>query len=514
MDVFKWIFALILSGATFIVTPESLADQQGEWGKCRQLTSGLVVFNNDARMSIKGFTDLGIKEIIKLAKDFQHTEKAFNSVIEGQEDIFNAHMMAWGLGQNHLLLGGPGAAKTMGVDFLFPNLWGRQVAEWTMPEDIFGGKTEEATKKGIDDINDVGMALRAEAVLLDEINNMNPGLGSDLMSYLNAGERFVRIAGNRRYAETRTVFSTGNATLVEILYNFKERQLQSGPAILSRFGFKSILSNWRHQAQQKRLNVFYQWKDQLKFQLLHGNPIEQANARVLLNSVEPRQINYHMLDFISRALFKPDREFDAALRQLNGKLREQLNMESLDSKIEANSEIDGVFEPGSDFNERHRAIAWKAVRMSATLDFLRLPEEIQRRILNDGPITLSPFSIWRVVQWAKPSVDGMSFYNFPKMRMEFNLVRENNQGDYRPFSIGRMQETSRNKREQDQWGYIETEQRIFNDTLNAELEGVKQSAEEIAAIVDLDPAEIQSTGSLFEKIIFNTLYKDIADSLE
>jgi hypothetical protein len=107
----------------------------------------LPVYDEDAfpdgtfNLKFRELTPYGRERLKKAAEDLQATERSYKNTFEGQESLLDNHILTMAMGQNHLLLGPPGAAKTAGVQFLLPNIWTKQVNELMTPDKFFGGQT-------------------------------------------------------------------------------------------------------------------------------------------------------------------------------------------------------------------------------------------------------------------------------------------------------------------------------------------------------------------------------------
>ena len=516
LNQLMFLIAMVTSFALFNAAI-AIADSKSQTSSCEDLLSNLFKMSEGPFFEFEGVTADGLKLIEKTATDLQHNEAAFNKLIEGQEALFNTHLLTAVTSQNHLVLGPPGAAKTMGITYLFSDIWSKQVQEWTTPFEIFGGQTKAGQEQGKEDINTEGSVLNAEFALIDEINNANPSLLGAMLKFLNPGERGFDVAGRTMKAKTRAVYSTGNASRIEILTSFIQRQMQSGPALLNRFAFKSFVNNWRNQAQQIRLDEVYKQIERLKMVAKYGNAQQKEQAQAYLEKTLARPLNYEVIENLGTFAFTTSPLLEMLSREFVNKMRIKMNDQSLKSKDAAATDKAKIpFEPSTEWTERVRGQFLKLIRYSAALDLLRLPEEVRKELLKK-PIELSAVSLWRVVNMSITNSEGIVFFNLPQMKIEFNIVKStDSQGQTKleAADLTQMAAHARDKREQQQFEDLLFEQTAFNEVLTDILTETSKNNKDVAAILSMtsDP-DLEFENTDFENLVFGHLWSSLASTL-
>lgn len=507
----KWIGASLLLS---IAVSTAMANSSND---CDFLLGGYVNLTAAPDFHFKGLTVDGHSEVDKVAAALQHTEHAYNQVIEGQEAFLENSLAAMATRNNLLSLGPPGAAKTMGVQFLVQDIWTKQVTEWTTPFEIFGGQTKAGIEAGRETINTDGSALNEPYTLIDEINNANPQLLGALLSYLNPGERVYYVGGKPFKAKTRTVFSTGNATRTEILNSFIERQLQSGPAMLNRFLMQNFAGNWRHDAQQARLDEHYTRIERLKLLKRSGTQEQKAYADAELKKVQAQAIDMNIVEMLGTLAFEESPLLKASMREFVNALRKEMNTKVMARKIEKQSDPKVAdLDPKTEWTERVRAALPKVIRYTAALDLLRLPKA-QRDELLKKPIVLTPLSLWRSVYAAIMIGEGMMFFDLPNAKMQFNVIKQPSYDGATTlghFSLTTMKELARDPREAQQWDDLDLEQTVFNDTLNAQLMSIAEINKLITAMQNTDDdAALNFENADFENVVYGYRWAKLAKTL-
>jgi hypothetical protein len=293
-------------------------------------------------------------------------------------------------------------------------------------------------------------------------------------------------------------FSTGNATRPEILQNFWERGLQSGPATLNRFLFKSFTPNWLHEVQQKRLDEMYAKRRRLKAAIDFGTPEQKQRARDALRMMEPRAIDYNLIRNLAELTFESTPLLEAMARDVANKLRIALNDQTSKSKIAVkDGEAEIPFESTTEWSERVRSALMSVIQYSAAIDLLRLPEAVRNSLMRK-PIQLSPVSVWRAVNMTTTAGPGVSFFDPRNGEVKFNLIHMNGQdrnGEVvtllSPIDIELQMTQARDVREARQWADMSEEQKIFNNVVRTALQDYSKSSKEMAAIMALeDDADI------------------------
>ncbi len=514
----SWVVtAMTLSAAVFL-TPYAGAAAAAK-PDCETLLSDAIRIGSSPAFEYQGVTESGLQRIHKAAEAFQANEQAFNEFIVGQASIFQVHMLARISRENHLVLGPPGAAKSMSVNWTFPNIWTKQITEWTTPFEIFGGQTRKGLEEGIEDLNTKGSALEAEVALTDEINNGNPGLIGATMSWLNPTERSYTINGKTIEAKTRSVFATGNATRAEILNSFEEHQMQSGPAVLSRFFFHSFVYNWVDLEEQARLDERYARTNQLKILREAGDPNLKALAARELEKYTPRPIDFDLIYSLAGTAFEEDPLLTAALRQMINDLRQRMNTEARKSAKDIEGNKDGFkFEPKADWNERMRSSAMRILKISAAMDLLRLPSDVREKMLQK-PIRLSPLSLWRIVELSITNFVGIKFFDVPQARMQFNLIDKTKPGsrakrlNLERHDLTALAHDSRTALAAAEVEHLQKEQEIFNEVLNSSLVRLANDQKDIAALMNpLDEFDFDKDFD-FENAVFNYLWRGHSEAL-
>lgn len=457
-------------------------------------------------------TDAPIIE--EAANAIQTTWARYTQLFEGQETFLWYNMMNRVSGQNLLVTGPGGGNKTGGIRWLMPGIWARTMNEWMNDSQVFGGRTKEGIDEGRDLINTSGSAFEAEYVLLDEVPNANPVLFTTLMSYLNPYERTVSFQGVEKRSKTRAVWSTGNATRLQMLKSFWERGIQSGPAFLNRYFYKLFIPNWLQLEQQLRLNRIYQRVYELKSDAQFGTVEERDFATQELKAMQPVAFNPDVVTRLAAKAFVISPSLDLALTQLANRLHEKMNAETLKTRIASRSEQSDPnqipFESATEWSERTRRILMQVVRESAALDLLRMPDATLRANLLKKPITLSAASAWRTVQ-SIAGGPGLSYFDPRKLQMVFNLIRGK---DNRWRMLDTQQEAahSRDPLEAASWTELEIEQRIFNSELSTEIKRHIDAAKQVAALDQMED-DVSFGETDFEHHVFTQLYSAISKQL-
>ncbi len=437
----------------------------------------------------------------------------YNSFFQGQDELVRTHLLTMLMRQNHLLLGPPGGAKTMGIDWLIgkTKLWSKQIAEWTTPSEIFGGMTRKGIENGTEDINTTGSALESEYVMLDEINNANPTLLGALLSFLNPGERRIQIQGKSFKAITRAIFSTGNATRTQILDFFTQRNLQSGPAMLNRFLFKSYVFNWLKTAQQLKIDQFRRKVETLKSDMMYGSEQEKKDAKEALENILSLEIDTAPAERLAWRAFEITPELDNTLRVIANKLREQINKKAMDSRLQQQEDPRQIpFEPSTEWSERTRGFLEQLVRMSATLDLLLLPQEKRQKLLAMGkPIPLSGLSVSRIAKIITTG-PGLSYFNPISLKMEFNIVNDERLG-WVKMDLGSEATDTKDPLEAHSILELEEEQTIFNQVLNNVLTELNLALSTVAMLENVQDLDLDNVD--FEHIVFKELNQEVHSAL-
>lgn len=487
--------------------------------KCGRLLSGVFQVGQRPTREYLGVAKGGMAKVNQLAEDFQHNEAAFNRAIVGQESIFQIHMLTRVSENNHLILGPPGGAKTMGVTWAFPEAWAKLVTEWTTPFEFFGGQTKAGLENGIEEVNTKGSALEAVVVNVEEFNNANPGLNGPLMSYLNPGERSITVNGRRLKGETESVFSTGNATRAELLENYTQHQLQSGPAVLSRFYFHSLVNNWLDESEQNRLNEVYKRLRLLRRLIESGDAELKAEAEGELEELGPKSIDFDLVRSIGDYAFQEDPLLESVLNKAVSELRRRLNAETRKSEDDIKKNNGGYkFEPKADWNERTRSVLMGVIKYSAALDLLRLPTEVRENLLKQ-PIKLSPLSLWRMVDIAITNFVGIKFFDLPKAEMQFNIIDKTAQNsDRNKLRLGRhdlaaLAQEARTELIASEFEHLALEQQIFNKVLHAQLEEIAKSDKEIASLLTISNDFDFDKNPDFEYLVYGYLWRNYSAAL-
>lgn len=491
---------------------------------CDSMLTGLIKYSDDTDFTFMGLTTAGMERLTNTAKTLQATEAAYNNVFEAQESILSNHILTMVTRQNHLVLGPPGAAKTAGIDWLLPGIWTKQVAEDMSLTSFFGGLTEAGLREGREDINTKGSIIEAMYALIDEIPNANPSLLAGLLAYLNPGERRITIRGQKLEGRTRAIFSTGNATRPEILMNFWERGLQSGPAMLNRFLFKSFVPNWLHEAQQARLDQVYKRIDRLKAVLVAGTDSQRDRAKEQLKLMLPQPLDVEFIGTLADSAFETSPLLEQVARDLANRLRQRFNDETRKSKskvAENNSERKQPFESTTEWSERIRRAIMQTVRASAALDLMRLSDKTRTKLLK-GPIELSPMSLWRAFQMSVTTGSGISYFDPRTGKVVTGLIRktelDHKSGQSQVIlakpDIEALKATARDDREALQWADMEFEVEAFNDDLSSILKEVSRNNQEIHALLNMDEdADVSFDSSDFESAVFRERWMRLANDL-
>lgn len=510
-------FVLVVFGS--MAAAGSAKKNSDKISPCSYLLADNIRTSKAPDLEYQGLTAEGLKLVEKVAEDFQWTERAFNTTIIGQESIFQVNMMTVLSKQNHLFLGPKGAAKSMGTRFLFPEIWGIQINEWTTPDKIFGGQTKEALEQGLARINTSRSALEAKIVQLDEINNANPALNGSIMSFLNPEERFYLIMGVPYPAETISVFSTGNATRAELLESFIERQLQSGPAVLGRFLFQSLAHNWLDKEQRLHLDKLHLRKTRLKHFKESGDEAQKAYAIQELAKLEAREIDFALVRTLADLAFEISPILNIELDQVIDELRRRLNHEAKRSEEALLVDPKEIkYEPKADWDTRIRSVAMSIIKYSAALDLLRLPKEVRRDLLKK-PIHLSAASLWRIVDVAITNFVGIRFFDLPNAQMRFNVVDKSVNGTpageilLSELNLDQIATESRTLLAAGEFTNLKKEQDTFNEVISTALKNLAKGNAEIAAILTIAKDPDLDGPPDFENLVYGHLWRKYALAL-
>lgn len=476
---------------------------------CENVIVPLVEFAGAPQFEFKNLTTAGRDKIKELNEKVSSTVSAYNYMFEGQMGVILTHLRAMVHAQNVFITGDGGGAKTAGVNWLVPGIWTKQLHEMMLSKHIFGGQTEEGRLKGVEDINTEGSALNEKFVMLDEINNANPLLYAELMSYMNPAERRIYIAGKEYRAKTRTVFSTGNATRGEILEKFREQNMQSGPAFLNRYLYNVLVANWLGIEEQQRRDEVIKRLDHLRAIVNSAYVSEDARnqARQTLRTVmNPPELDFEAMELLAEMLFESTEEMEFAARDFAMALRSEFNKEVKRSLIEAQGNNDVIpFEATTDWTERLRTNAIKAIKVSALIDLLQLPSK-QIEMLTKERIKLSRNAIWRLASISIMNSSWLSVFDPKTHKIIFNL-RRSSDGKLVPVSLADMKETARNPRSAQQWADLEKEQTIFNTALETLLKDNAEADKALALLTN--PSEAEDYENIdFEVLVYWHLWKD------
>ncbi len=460
-------------------------------------------------------TKSGEKRVAEVAAAIQENISRSSQIFEGQEDPLITDLLTMIMKQNHLVLGPPGAAKTARILWLLGDqVWVKQIHEWNTVADIFGGATREGIEKGIEIINTEGSALEAVYAMLDEINNANPALFAGLLSYLNPGERRIYVQGKWRNAKTRAVFSTGNATRLQILQFFQRRGMQSGPAMLNRFLFKSYSINWLKPAQQMRLDRTKSEIAILESNLKYGTADEKAQAKLKLSKLNSVQFDPTVLERLGDLAFVFTPELKHDIVKLENALHLAMNKRTLETRqAVAGGDKDVLhFESATEWSERTRGFMAPLVRFSAALDLMRLPEKTRNQLLSNGkPIPLSSLSLIRTVK-SISTAHGASYFDPYSLKMVFNVIRGEENAPWEQLNLEAESRLRRDPVEAASDMEVHTEQDIFNKVATAVLKEAVAANSQLAMLESIgkeDDGDVEFDEMDYEHVVFKALYGDM-----
>lgn len=471
----------------------------------------LVLVKADTINSFKGMTEIGIKRLVKAQADLKATTENFNQIFEGMAGIHEMDILTMATGQNNLSLGPPGAAKSYRVTWLIPDIWTVQMHEMMNESAIFGGQTKAGLEAGIQDRNTEFSVVRKKYGMFDEFSNANPQVGASVLSFMNPGERYYTENGIRKKAKTRAIFSTGNATRAQLLKNYTDRGLFTGPAMLNRSIFKAWVPNWLTVEEQARRDEVIERTDHLKSVAKFGSPEESQKASELLKGLESRDIDMDVIEAFAQHAFVASVELKAAVREFTNKFRARINEKIRASDQEHRDDPQNnplVKTPSAEWTERFRSELLRVIRFSAALDYLRMVDakDLDSKRLNK-PIVLNPLSLWRAMYATTTIGPGENRFNPKDMNVEFNLTRKKN-GELAPMDTVRLQNEAKDQLELDELKFMWEEQALFNEIMKGIQSVMSSQAKAVAAIMsDANDVDLDLESQDFEIAVYKRSLK-------
>ena len=425
-----------------------------------------------------GMTDEGHKRLVEAQAALKSTTKTFNANFEGMNGFLEMDLLTIATRENAFLAGPPGGAKSGHLLWLFPKAWVKQMHELMTDAALFGGQTEEGFNQGIEKRNRTGSVENDEVAIWDEWSNANPQLAAAGLMFLNPGERSTTENGVMHKAKTRAVYMTGNATRAEMLKNYAERGLTTGPATLNRAIFKAWVPNWLSEDEQARRDKVIRRKSHLESVKNYGSPEESSKAKTLLIGLESKEIDFKAVEAFATHAVQPHEDLVAAVREFANKFREKINVKIMGSDTAHRENPQSsplVFTPAAEWTERFRTSLLRVVMFSAALDYLRMagPEGLNK------PIVLGPMSLWRVMYATTTIGPGENRFNPKTMTIDFNMSR-NNRGDLVPFNFAKAQAGCKNNQELEELKFMIEEQALANEEVSAIMKTMAKEAKDLA----------------------------------
>jgi hypothetical protein len=443
----------------------------------------LVKIMADDENHFSGLTERGFERVEKAQASLKRVSKAFAANFEGMNGILEMSLLTMATRENALLLGPPGGAKSKSLIWLIPDLWTKQMHEMMTQAALFGGQTEKGLLDGQEIINRKGSITEAEYAMLDEYTNANPQVSAALLSFMNPGERYYTENGTRVQAATRAVFSSGNATRAEMLKNYAERGLTSGPATLNRSIFKAWVPNWLTLDEQNRRDIFNRRKMHLDSAAKYASPEEREKAKSLLKGLESEKIDMHALEAFAQHAFVPHEDLISAIREYANEFRKSINGKILASEqaFRDNPQTNPlVMTPSAEWTERFRTSLLRVVMYSAALDYLRMAnaKDLDPHVFKK-PIVLSPMSLWRVMYATTTIGPGENRFNPQTMQIDFNLTR-NHRGQLVPMDHALALAGCNSKIQVDELNFMWEEQTLANSIIKGITGRMQAEAKDLA----------------------------------
>lgn len=470
--------------------------------------------NSDGEKTFAGLTPAGFKRVEAAMQAIQHNVNVGNQVFEGNETLLKLYLTTLAGGFNMLASGGPGGGKSAVPNWLFGNhqgFWGYQLDDASRRMDIIGGQTQKDFEEGRSFINTSGTLVDAEIGLIDEINNASPAVLSSLLSLVNPKERFVTVGGKKVRAEKlRGVFMTGNATLFEMLENFKALGMQSGPAFLNRVTIKAQIGNWLTLSQQERRDAWIRKRNALLVdKKFAADDADRKEAVEALQGIESQKVDFDAVEAFAERAFEATDDLEYAARDFANEMWLRFRNEKLSSEklSKENPQVyPSVFTPSSDWTERFREDVIKLIKMSVAVDYLAAmdPRDLQIQ----EPIKLSRMSLWRAFAMSVQVPGGLTRFNPRALAdqhasenlVQFGLIRQDD-GKFVALDPETIINNSESTREATAMKDMMTEHRIFNEALKTTLLKIQKTIKNIAVLTQEDPAKAMTASGEIEFVL-------------
>lgn len=463
---------------------------------CEGIIKPLIMFDVHNPNGFKGLYPEGKRRLKAAQINLKETIHNFNMVYEGMANILAIDLNAMITKNNALHLGGPGAAKTGHLLWLFPNAWHIQMHEWRTDGDLFGLPRAADLEKGLIERNSKNSIVHAEVGIIDEATAATPAVFGSMLSFMNPNERFYMENGIRKVAKTRSAFLTGNSTRSQMMLALWERLVSTGPALLNRTIHKSWMPNWNTWPEQMRADPMQSKMNAIESALQIGNQEQREDAKALKHQYQSRPIDWQILQHFAIHAFVADESLVVATQALANRFRLKLAERVAQSHEDHRDDPKAnpyIFVPSAEMTERLRRVFEVAIKTSVMIDYLDMVGWEQIANLKT-PIVLKPMSMWRLSYILTTIGGGINIFDPSpnELRVRFNLSRGENNELIEP-DIAALKSSLRDPVDRAEFQNMIDEQTWFNDIMREVFlilqDRAKLVAKELAELNDQDPVD-------------------------